>query len=242
MVVSGEGGTGKTWLIKHIIEGLCGLVGRVVAKNQVALMAHQGSAAFLIGGRTLSSCLALPSHAGANFNSRYVPLTSSVGEQTSLRRIQHECEHVKIIIINEFGVVSCGMLDWIDQRFRDVFPDNRDKPFGGRDVLFAGDPGQLDPIRPSTLATSTTMLNNESERQGRRLWAAIDTYYVLEQQNRGISDPEWYAMLKQLRSGVQLRAYVELINTRVIPQPNVSSKTMYLSTEMSTLPTQTSPC
>lgn len=54
-------------------------------------------------------------------------------------------------MIDEFSVISCAMLHWIDQRFRELFPAFRDVPFGGRDVLFVGDPAQLDPVTPFSL-------------------------------------------------------------------------------------------
>jgi hypothetical protein len=68
MIVSGEGGTGKSWLIKHIIQDQRIVFGREEATKRILLMAHQGSAAYLIGGRTLTSALGLPSQGGVVFD------------------------------------------------------------------------------------------------------------------------------------------------------------------------------
>jgi hypothetical protein len=90
MIVSGEGGTGKSWLIQQILGDIRVVFGSGEARKRTLLMAHQGSAAFLIGGRTLSSALCLPSHVGATFRKDYVPRRHQqaaqhyVGSRTSL--------------------------------------------------------------------------------------------------------------------------------------------------------------
>lgn len=116
MIVSGEGGTGKSWLIRQIILDIKIVCGSNQAKKHILLMAYQGSAAYFIVGRTIPSSLALPGQ--CNFRTSYVLLVATPSDQTSLRRFQNELEQVHTILIDEFGVISCGMLHWIDQRLR----------------------------------------------------------------------------------------------------------------------------
>ena len=56
MILSGEGGSGKSWLIKHIVKDVHQVFGEsnvsVRKSKRVLLMAHQGTAAFNIKGST----------------------------------------------------------------------------------------------------------------------------------------------------------------------------------------------
>lgn len=74
MIINGEGGTGKTWLINHIVEDM-----RVVfsdSSKRILLMAHHGTAAYNINGRTICSSLGI-GFASTGFNKQYVPLSAS---------------------------------------------------------------------------------------------------------------------------------------------------------------------
>lgn len=63
MVIHGEGGSGKSWLIKHIVKDLHNVFGEHWSSRRnskrVLLLAHQGTAAFNIKGRTICSALEL---------------------------------------------------------------------------------------------------------------------------------------------------------------------------------------
>ena len=79
MALHGEGGSGKSWLIRHIVKDVHNVFGdtdtSVRSSRRVLLMAHQGTAAFNIKGSTLCSALALPVRLrGSSWCSKYVPL------------------------------------------------------------------------------------------------------------------------------------------------------------------------
>jgi hypothetical protein len=124
------GGTGQSWIIRQILGDMEIVYGSAGTHGRVLLITHQGSAAFLIGGRTLSSALRLPNQPGSTFRREYAPLASTPGDSSMLCRLQNEYEHVHIIIIDGFGIVSCGMLYWIDQRLHEIFPRTTTKHLG----------------------------------------------------------------------------------------------------------------
>jgi hypothetical protein len=230
MVVAGEGGTGKSWLIRQIQCDTRAVFGAATAIKRVLLMAHQGSAAHLIGGCTLTSGLGLPSQASSLFRRGYTPLVATPGGQSTLRRLQHEYEHVHFVIVDEFGVISCGMMYWIDQRLKEIFPSHRHLPFGGRDILFTGDPGQLPPVSGSSLSTPSELLWSESEASGRQVWVLIELFFMLRQQNRGNADSDWYDMLRRVRQGTADSTDLDMINSRVLQPPtNALNPPVYLA-------------
>ncbi|ETM34676.1 hypothetical protein PPTG_24118 [Phytophthora nicotianae INRA-310] len=60
MIINGEGGSGKSWLIEHIVKDLHSVFygnGTDRLAQRVLLLAHQGTAAFNIKGQTLCSAL-----------------------------------------------------------------------------------------------------------------------------------------------------------------------------------------
>ena len=147
MVINGEGGSGKSWLIRHIVKDLHNVFGdnnlSVRKSKRVLLMAHHGSAAFKIKGSTVCSSLSLPSRVKGGFSMKYVPLISQKNGTSKLKALQDRYRDTHlVIIIDEYSVISCGMLHWIDQTFREIFPQFADIPFGGRDIIIAGDAGQ----------------------------------------------------------------------------------------------------
>lgn len=99
-------------------------------------------------------------------------------------------------------------------------PHHLHLPFGGSDLIFTSDPGQLGSVSPSSLSIPYKMLGSNSERNGRRLWESIECFFCLQQQNRGLSDPEWFAMLRRVRKGNPSLKDVDLINSRVLALPN----------------------
>jgi hypothetical protein len=225
MIIHGEGGSGKSWLIRHIVKDLHNVFGDYAISRRnskrVLLLAHQGTAAFNIKGRTICSAFELSVFSRNGFSTSYTPLSSLKGGQTKLKRLQEEFALVHLVIIDEFSVISCGMLYWIDQRMREIWPSCSSMPFGGRDVIFTGDVAQLDPVVPFALSTSLSKIQNPVQRQGRALWEGIANVCVLTSQNRGKSDPEWFAALRRLRCKAPKQEDVDLFNTRLTKEKDM---------------------
>lgn len=213
LILNGEGGSGKSWLINHIVKDVYEVFDRYQERQplRVLLLAHQGTAAFNIRGLTICSALAIP----RNYSNTYVSFDKSTQTLRTLQRLQDKYEHVHLVIIDEFSVISCTLLYWIDHRLREIFPSHNDIPFGGRDVVIAGDMGQLTPVNASSLSTPEHSLRTEVEVAGRNTWTNITTVCSLHSQNRGLNDEEWYNALRRLRTMDETYQDVQLFNTRV---------------------------
>jgi hypothetical protein len=72
MIVNGEGGSGKSWLIKHIVKDVHNVFGEHKSTRRtlkrVLLLAHQGTAAFNIKGMTICSALSFASISRSAFS------------------------------------------------------------------------------------------------------------------------------------------------------------------------------
>ena len=142
--LTGKAGTGKTTLLRKIVE--------TTHKNTV-IVAPTGIAALNAGGVTIHSFFQLP------FSS-YIPEFVSDGlvqgntkfesKETLKRHFhfnktrQNLIRNVELLIIDEVSMLRADLLDAIDWTLRNVRRNNN--PFGGLQVLFIGDLLQLPPV------------------------------------------------------------------------------------------------
>lgn len=95
MIIHGEGGSGKSWLIQHIVNDLHNVYrehwvsGRV--SKSVLLLAHQGTAAFHSKGQTICSALQLTSFSRSAYSVPYTSLAGLKGGATTLKQLQQRC-------------------------------------------------------------------------------------------------------------------------------------------------------
>ncbi|MNU52196.1 ATP-dependent RecD-like DNA helicase [compost metagenome] len=142
--LTGKAGTGKTTLLRKIVE--------TTHKNTV-IVAPTGIAALNAGGVTIHSFFQLP------FSS-FIPEFISEGlvngnikfesKETLKRHFhfnktrQNLIRSVELLIIDEVSMLRADLLDAIDWTLRNVRRNN--DPFGGVQVLFIGDLLQLPPV------------------------------------------------------------------------------------------------
>ena len=122
--VSGNAGTGKTTLIRHL-DGILPL--------RTVIVAPTGVAALNAGGVTVHSFFHFPPRIQDPDEIR--PLA----DRTLIKRLQ-------LLVVDEVSMLRCDILDSIDVFLR----KNREtqEPFGGVQVLFVGDLFQLPPVVP----------------------------------------------------------------------------------------------
>lgn len=128
LFLTGGGGTGKSWLTRHIKEGL-------VAKH--------GDQAVQICTPNWLSALQVDAHAKVHHKIFWVDRYSeweSIYKSGKDRKIKA----IKTLIIDEISMVSGSRLDLIDRISRCA--RKRDEPFGGMQIIVVGDFYQLPPI------------------------------------------------------------------------------------------------
>ncbi len=125
--ISGRAGTGKTTLIRYLIQA--------DPDTPTVLLAPTGIAAINAGGQTIHSFFGFPPRI----------LNEEALEGRWVKRVLRE---VQRIIVDEISMVRCDVLDAMDIRLRNAKRDPR--PFGGVQLVFVGDYFQLPPVIPQT--------------------------------------------------------------------------------------------
>ena len=124
--LTGGAGTGKSTFIKYLKVNL-----KAELNKECIVLAPTGVAAVNVGGQTI--------HSFFNFK-------TDIFENTDIKISMKNSvlDHTDLIIIDEISMVSSWMIDHIDYALRLWFDKN--KPFGGKQMLLIGDCFQLPPI------------------------------------------------------------------------------------------------
>ena len=134
LLISGAGGTGKTYLVNnHIAPALCKR--HDGKKSDVWLTASTGKAADLIAGLTIHSAAGLQRGKGS------AEVLIQKISKTTVRRFRK----VKAIVIEEWSMVSATFLELLDEVARRV-RDCPGKVYSGVRIILVGDFCQLPPV------------------------------------------------------------------------------------------------
>ncbi len=108
LIVNGTAGTSKTFTISAIST--------VVPKEHIVRLAYTAKAAHLIRGETLHEAFQIPVEKGST---KFGPLN-----EVKLVALKEKFRHVKVIIIDEYSMLSLTMLGKIDARLREAKGNN----------------------------------------------------------------------------------------------------------------------
>ncbi|MCB0736819.1 MAG: AAA family ATPase [Bacteroidetes bacterium] len=127
--ITGKAGTGKSTLVKLF---------KTYTKKKVVILAPTGIAAINVGGQTIHSFFKFPTR----------PILPGDRE---IRRFRHDSEEMQllqsadVILIDEISMVRADLLDAIHQSLC-INLGNTKAAFGGKQMVFIGDPFQLPPV------------------------------------------------------------------------------------------------
>lgn len=132
LFITGPGGTGKTYLIKHLLDYSSSI------KKDIPVCAMTGCAAVLLecNARTLHSWSGIKLAKGENS----AIISSVLRNKHTVRRWQK----AKGLILDEVSMLSKKIFEIIENLARIIKKDTR--PFGGMQVVFTGDFFQLPPV------------------------------------------------------------------------------------------------
>ncbi|KAF5327481.1 hypothetical protein D9619_005136 [Psilocybe cf. subviscida] len=194
MYVAGVGGTGKS----HVIRSIVDLFTQLGVRNQLKLGAPTGIAAVLIRGQTL--------HSLAHLN----PGAKAKG----LDKLTSAWKDVRYLIIDEVSMIGARFLSLFSNRLREARyhdPERCSTPFGGVSVIFMGDFGQLKPpaqvclYAHSIISNPSFKLGSSVEgidtMNGVLLWRQVTQVVTLQQNQRQAEDSEYAAYLLRIRLG-----------------------------------------
>lgn len=131
--LTGKAGTGKTTVLKEIVEHC-----KQKRKN-VVVLSPTGVAAKTAKGKTIHSFFNLPI-------GTYIPGMRKRGLYNLNNRKKRLVGNLDILFIDEISMVRCDLLDEVDEVLKHY--RNSKKPFGGIQLVLIGDLYQLMPVAP----------------------------------------------------------------------------------------------
>ena len=181
MYLGGMGGTGKTQVIKALIS----MFDHRQENHRFIVLAPTGTAAALLNGSTYHSILGIQSFKNNDGEE------SLRNENTVIKEVQERLEGVDYIFIDEISMIACHELYSISSQLSKV-TNEHNKPFGGKNIILAGDFAQLPPTNGSPLYSNTviqpqkkSMSKRDQESAiGKILWHQMTTVVILTQNMR----------------------------------------------------------
>ena len=171
MYIAGMAGTGKTQMLKSLVE----FFQQKNKSHHLLIVAPTGSAAGLLKGSTYHSAFGINSD-------------GSLSSNIQLAQVKSRLEGVDYIFLDEVSMLSCHDLYLISARLACVM-NNLDTPFGRLNMIFAGNFTQLPPVISQEHASlyshmigrNTTSLHNQEASIGKALWHQVTTIVILRQ-------------------------------------------------------------
>ena len=204
MFLGGPGGTGKS----QVINGLRTFFQMRNQNRRFRLASFTGVAAHNIKGMTLHAALGLnQQRKGAS--------TRVIQELIAMWR------GVDYLFIDEVSMIGCHLLLKVHKAL--CAAKESSKPFGGINIIFAGDFAQLPPVgdtrlnsRINTQRASTK--RGQDEILGKLLWLSVDTCVLLEQimRQQGPENQPFVDLLQRLRTGVCNENDYELLCSKLV--------------------------
>lgn len=225
--LTGKAGTGKTTLLRKIVEN---------THKQTVIVAPTGIAALNAGGVTIHSFFQLPF---GGFIPEFIsePLFAGSGKIETKETLKRHFRlsgtrinvfrNLELLIIDEVSMLRADLLDAIDWTLRNVRKNN--SPFGGVQVLFIGDLLQLPPvIKPEEWSILRNHYNGIFFFHAHVLREQAPLYIELTKIYRQ-ADERFINVLNNLRNNHVTEADQKVLNEFVQPNFKPTEKEGYIT-------------
>ena len=218
LYIAGKAGTGKTFLIKTIIEASKLLLmksGDDLSKPTVLVMSPTASAARLIGGETIESAL------------KFSRNDDSEGYEffSNFARCSNDYEQLKILFIDEISMVGCNKLHQIHTRLEELLGKN-EQPFSGLSVVVTGDFFQLPPVKDKWIFANNWRPNRANFTAPNK-WKQFFKIYELTEKMRSLEDVEFSNLCDRIGTNSLNATDETTLSQRIIDCPNENCNDAY---------------
>ena len=198
LFLTGPGGTGKTALIKKMVE-LCKSTGK-----RVQVCALTGCAAVLL------NCQAKTVHSWAGIGLANGPADLIAKRVVSNKYKASNWKKIDVLIVDEVSMMSQKIFEILDTIGRNVRKSNL--PFGGLQVIFSGDFYQLPPVSRDDDAEdpSVSAFCFESPQWTPAFPAVVQLKKIFRQ-----TDQNYTAILNQIRVGKLYKSALETLTPHI---------------------------
>ena len=225
--LTGKAGTGKTTLLRKIIDS---------THKQAIIVAPTGIAALNAGGVTIHSFFQLPFGGFIpefNVAAQFSDSMKLESKDSLMRHFNMNSQrknlirNMELLIVDEVSMLRADLLDAIDWTLRNVRKINR--PFGGVQVLFIGDLLQLPPVvKQEEWGVLRNYYNGMFFFHARVIQEQAPVYIELSKIYRQ-NDDEFINVLNNLRNNQISEADIEIMNKYVQPDFNPSEHEGYIT-------------
>lgn len=198
--ITGPGGCGKSFLLKHIIDDIKN------SDKKYSVTALTGCAAILLGlgARTINSWAGI-GFAKSSDNAIITNIMMNKYKKKNWIKTQ-------ILIIDEVSMMSKHMFELLDAIGKRVRGNT--KPFGGIQLILSGDFYQLPPVGDRNNPDSSKFCFESP------LWEeTFDSQFILDKSFRQ-KDETYISILNQIREGRLNRTGLRLLQSRVNIEPS----------------------
>ena len=214
MYIGGMGGTGKTGVLNAVSKFF-------ESRNEAyhfVIVAPTGTAAALLSGSTYHSVLGINDIDG----------NSSAAK--TLIQVQTRLLGVDYIFLDEVSMLSCHAMYKISTQLCKVVMNKPTIPFGGLNMLFAGDFAQIPPpiggenvsLYSRTVGQTGTWRKAQEDAMGRALWHQVNTVVILRQNMRQMTqskdDDKLHKALENMRYKDCTLADIQFLRTCITSQ------------------------
>ena len=197
MHIGGMGGTGKSQVLKALME----FFQRKKESHRFIIIAPTGSAAALLGGSTYHYMFGINDFA------------SIKSANLQLAEVKQRLQGVDYIFMDEVSMLSCKDIYKISARLAKVL-NNTEEPFGGLNMIYAGDFAQLPPaigqehasLYSRTVGSNTRSLRDQEAAIGKALWHQITTVVILRENMRQKTQTPDDERLREALSNMRYKA------------------------------------
>lgn len=214
MYLGGAGGTGKS----HVIHALKQYFVCKGQEQRLRLISFTGVAAQSISGMTI--------HAALHLNQ----IKKNEPQSKTMHNLQMMWEGVDFLFIDEISMIGCKLLHQVSEAL--IKAKGNNSPFGGINVIFAGDFAQLSPVGETCLSanvnTSQILTPSESQQNeivyGKALWKLVDHVVILNE-SMGQAGPEnktFVDLLSCLCEGHCTQNDYDILSNRVLQNTDVN--------------------
>ena len=198
--ITGPGGTGKSYLLKHIYETIPEVTGK-----HVAITAMTGCAALLIGrfAKTLHSWAGIG--LGRDPAKALAQKIKKSGEISRKNKAWYRWLNTDILIIDEVSMLTPELLEKLDVIARLL--RKNDTPMGGLQIVFVGDFYQLPPVNKETDKPTEFVFESP-------LWKEIVQQTIPLTQIIRQDDPIFQKILLEVREGKVTPETLQILENR----------------------------